>query len=233
MSKKNPGEPGIEIIESPEALAGQINKAEVFFLKNRKVVLGIGGAIVVAIAAFAGYRAYISTQEGTAQNALASVVYDFEADSLQKALNGAGGNEGLISIADNYKGTDASNLASFYAGVALLKQGKYDDAISRLQSFSSSDLLIHARAQSLIGDAYLEKNQPADAISYYQKAADYEKNEYFTPVYLMKLALAQEKANQPADAIATYKRVVDEFPLSSEVVNAKKYMGLLEGQVGK
>jgi TolA-binding protein len=49
----------------------------------------------------------------------------------------------------------------------------------------------------------------------------------------MKLALAQEKANQPADAIATYKRVVDEFPLSSEVVNAKKYMGLLEGQVGK
>jgi TolA-binding protein len=233
MSKKNPGEPGIEIIESPEALAGQINKAEVFFLKNRKVVLGIGGAIVVAIAAFAGYRAYISTQEGTAQNALASVVYDFEADSLQKALNGAGGNEGLISIADNYKGTDASNLASFYAGVALLKQGKYDDAISRLQSFSSSDLLIHARAQSLIGDAYLEKNQPSDAISYYQKAADYEKNEYFTPVYLMKLALAQEKANQPADAIATYKRVVDEFPLSSEVVNAKKYMGLLEGQVGK
>ena len=233
MSKKNPGEPGIEIIESPEALAGQINKAEVFFLKNRKVVLGIGGAIVVAIAAFAGYRAYISTQDGTAQNALASVVYDFEADSLQKALNGAGGNEGLISIADNYKGTDASNLASFYAGVALLKQGKYDDAISRLQSFSSSDLLIHARAQSLIGDAYLEKNQPADAISYYQKAADYEKNEYFTPVYLMKLALAQEKANQPADAIATYKRVVDEFPLSSEVVNAKKYMGLLEGQVGK
>ncbi|SDG04636.1 Tetratricopeptide repeat-containing protein [Dyadobacter soli] len=233
MSKKNPGEPGIEIIESPEALAGQINKAEVFFLKNRKVVLGIGVAVVVAIAGFAGYRFYIDGQEGTAQNALASVVYDFEADSLQKALNGAGGNEGLLSIADNYKGTDASNLASFYAGVALLKQGKYDEAISRLQSFSSSDLLIHARAQSLIGDAYLEKNQAAEAISYYQKAADYEKNEYFTPVYLMKLGLAQEKANQPADAVATYKRVVDEFPLSSEVVNAKKYMGLLEGQVGK
>ncbi|ACT95019.1 tetratricopeptide repeat protein [Dyadobacter fermentans] len=233
MSKKNPGEPGIEIIESPEALAGQINKAEVFFLKNRKVVMGIGVAVVVAIAGFAGYRFYIDGQEGTAQNALASVVYDFEADSLQKALNGAGGNEGLLSIADNYKGTDASNLASFYAGVALLKQGKYDEAISRLQSFSSSDLLIHARAQSLIGDAYLEKNQAAEAISYYKKAADYEKNEYFTPVYLMKLALAQEKANQPADAVATYKRVVDEFPLSSEVVNAKKYMGLLEGQVGK
>nr|WP_295929564.1 tetratricopeptide repeat protein [uncultured Dyadobacter sp.] len=233
MSKKNTGESGMEIIETPEALASQLTKAEVFFIKNRKVVLGIGGAIVVAILGFVGYRVYISGQEGTAQNALASVVYDFEADSLQKALNGSGGNEGLLSIADSYKGTDASNLANFYAGVALLKQGKYDEAISHLQSFSSSDLLIHARAQSLIGDAYLEKNQPAEAISYYQKAADYEKNEYFTPVYLMKLALAQEKANQPADAVASYKRVVDEFPLSSEVVNAKKYMGLLEGQVGK
>jgi TolA-binding protein len=49
----------------------------------------------------------------------------------------------------------------------------------------------------------------------------------------MKLAIAQEKANQAPDAVTTYKRVIDEFPLSSEVVNAKKYMGLLEGQVGK
>jgi len=233
MSKKNTDESGLEIIETPEALAGQINKAEVFFIKNRKIVLGIAGAVVLAVVAFAGYRFYIDGQEGSAQDALASVVYDFEADSLQKALNGSGGNEGLLSIADSYKGTDASNLANFYAGVALLKQGKYDDAISRLQSFSSSDLLVHARAQSLIGDAYLEKNQPAEAISFYKKAADYEKNEYFTPVYLMKLAIAQEKANQPADAISTYKRVIDEFPLSSEVVNAKKYMGVLEGQVGK
>jgi len=233
MSKKNTDESGFEIIETPEALAGQISKAEVFFLKNRKIVLGVAGAIVLAVAAFAGYRFYISSQEGTAQTALASVVYDFEADSLQKALNGSGGNEGLLSIADSYKGTDASNLANFYAGVALLKQGKYDDAISHLQSFSSSDLLVHARAQSLIGDAYLEKNQPSEAISYYQKAADYEKNEFFTPVYLMKLAIAQEKANAASDAVATYKRVIEEFPLSSEVVNAKKFMGLLEGQVGK
>jgi len=233
MSKKITDESGFEIIEKPEALAGQINKAEVFFLKNRKVLAGIGGAILVAVVAFAGYRFYIDGQEGTAQNALSSVVYDFEADSLSKALNGSGGNEGLLSIADSYKGTDAANLANFYAGVALLKQGKYDDAISHLESFSSSDLLVHARAQSLIGDAYLEKNQAGEAITYYKKAADYDKNEYFTPVYLMKLALAQEKANQAADAVASYKRVIEEFPLSSEVVNAKKYMGLLEGQVGK
>lgn len=233
MSKKNTDASGLEIIENPEALAGQISKAEIFFLKNKNVVLGFAGAILLAVVAYGGYRFYIGNQEDKAQNALAGVVYDFEADSLQKALNGSGGNEGLLAIADGYKGTDASNLANFYSGVALLKQGKYDEAISHLESFGSSDLLLEARAKSLIGDAYLEKNQAADAISYYKKAADYDKNEFFTPVYLMKLALAQEKANQNADAVSTYKRIVDEFPLSSEVVNAKKYMGLLEGQVGK
>lgn len=233
MSKKNTAGSGLDIIEDPEALAGQINKAESFFRKNQKVLLGIGGALLIGVLAFAGYRFYIDGQESSAQAALSNVVYDFEADSLQKALNGSGGNLGLLSIADEYSNTDAGNLASLYAGIALMKQGKYDEAISRLTAFSSSDLLVQARALALTGDAYMEKNQPAEAISYYKKAADYKSNEFFTPVYLMKLAISQEKADKKADAIASYKRIVDEYPLSAEVTNAKKYMGLLEGQVGE
>ncbi|MBB5286801.1 putative negative regulator of RcsB-dependent stress response [Rhabdobacter roseus] len=233
MSKKNSEGAGLDFIESPEALAGQISKAETFFRKNQKLLIGAGAAIVLALVAFAGYRFYIDGQESTAQVALSNAVYDFEADSLQRALNGSGGNEGLLGIADNYGGTDAANLASFYAGVSLLKQGKFDEAIDRLKSFSSSDLLVEARAKSLIGDAYMEKNQPAEAISFYKKAADYKANQFFTPIYLMKLGIAQEKAQQPKDAISSYKRIIDEFPLSAEVVNAKKYMGMLEGQVGE
>jgi predicted negative regulator of RcsB-dependent stress response len=233
MSKKNTANSGLDIIESPEALAGQISKAESFFRKNQKVLIGIGAAILVGILAFAGYRIYIDSQESSAQVALSNVVYDFEADSLNKALTGSGGNEGLLSIADEYPGTDAANLANLYAGIALMKQGKFDDAISRLESFSSSDLLVQARATALIGDAYMEKNQPEEAISYYKKAADYKSNDFFTPLYLMKLGIAQEKANQPQDAIASYNKIIEEHPLSAEVTNAKKYKGLLEGQVGE
>lgn len=233
MSKKNTAHSGLDIIESPEALAGQISKAETFFRKNQKVLIGIGGAILVGLLAFAGYRFYIDSQESSAQVALSNVVYDFEADSLNKALTGSGGNEGLLSIADEYTGTDAANLANLYAGIALMKQGKFDDAISHLKSFSSSDLLVQARAEVLIGDAYMEKNQPTEAISYYKNAAEYKTNDFFTPLYLMKLGIAQEKANQPQDAIASYKRIIEEHPLSAEVTNAKKYKGLLEGQVGK
>jgi predicted negative regulator of RcsB-dependent stress response len=233
MSKKNTEGSGLDFIENPDVLADQINKAETIFRKNQKLLLILGGALVAGVLAFAGYRFYIDGQESTAQAALSNVVYDFEADSLKKALNGSGGNEGLLSIADGYPGTDAANLANLYAGIAFMKEGKFDDAISRLKSFSSSDLLIQARAQSLIGDAYLEKNQPAEAINFYKKAVDYKPNQFFTPIYLNKLAIAQEKAKQPKDAISSYKRIIEDFPLSAEVVNAKKYMGVLEGQVGE
>ncbi len=233
MSKKNTANSGLDIIESPEALAGQINKAETFFRRNQKAIIGLGVAIVVAVAAFAGYRLYIDSQESSAQVALSNVVYDFEADSLRRALNGSGGNEGLLAIADGYTGTDAANLARLYAGIALMKQGQFDQAIEQLKSFSSSDLLMQGRADALVGDAYMEKNQPAEALSFYKKAADYKSNEFFTPIYLMKLGIAQEKANQPKDASSSYNKIIEEYPLSAEVTNAKKYKGLLEGQVGE
>ncbi|GHB68034.1 hypothetical protein GCM10007390_21690 [Persicitalea jodogahamensis] len=233
MSKKNTADSGIDIIESPEALASQISRAEIFFIKYKKALIGVAIAIVAIVLAFAAYRFYIDSQESTAQSALSNVVYAMENDSLSQALNGSGGNEGLLAIADNYPGTDASNLAHLYAGIALIKQGKFDDAIDHLKSFSSSDLLVQGRAYALTGDAYMEKNQPEEAISYYKKAADYKSNEFFTPVYLMKLGIAQEKAKQPKDAIASYGKIIEEYPLSAEVTNAKKYKGLLEGEVGE
>ncbi len=233
MSKKNTADSGIEIIESPEALASQISRAEIFFIKYKKAIIGVAIAIVVIVLAFAAYRFYIDSQENTAQSALSTAVYAMENDSLSQALNGSGGNEGFLAIAENYPGTDASNLAHLYAGIVLLKQGKFDESIEHLKSFSSSDLVVQGRAYALTGDAYMEKNQPEEAISFYKKAADYKSNEFFTPVYLMKLGIAQEKAKQPKDAIASYGKIIEEYPLSAEVTNAKKYKGLLEGEVGE
>ncbi len=234
MSKKNTTGTGLDYIENPEALASQIGKVEHAFFKNRKVLLIAGGVVLAAIALFGGYRFYIDGQERVAQAALANAIYDYEADSLQKALKGSGGNEGLLSISGSYKGTDAANIAGFLAGTALLKEGKYDEAISQLKSFSSSDYLVQARAYALIGDAYIEKNQASEAISYYSKAAGYQSNSFFSPSYLLKLAIAYEKNNQADQAIKTYKEIIEKFPLSGEaVVKAKKYLGVLQGQSGE
>ncbi|MFA7471272.1 MAG: tetratricopeptide repeat protein [Spirosomataceae bacterium] len=233
MGAKKSTESQYEFLESSDALANQLDKAQSFVQSNNKLFLVIGGVLLVGILAFVGFHYYQDSRESEAQKALYKAIYDFEADSLNLALNGKGGNEGLLAIADNYGSTNAGKLANFYAGVALLKEGKYDDAIARLKAYSSSDLLLQARAYALIGDAFMEKGDYKEAISYYKRAADYKPNQFFTPGYLLKLGLAYEKNNQIQEAAPVYKRIIDEFPMSSEVMNAKKYLGVVEGQVGK
>ena len=139
----------------------------------------------------------------------------------------------MLAIADNYGATKAGDLAHFYAGIGLLKQGKYDDAIEHLKDFSSSDLLVQARAYSLIGDAYMEKKSYDEAADYYKKAADYKPNKYFTPGYLMKLAVAYEQAKQNDKAIEAYNDIIEKYAQSTEAVSAKKYKSVLEAVVGE
>ncbi|GAA4411903.1 tetratricopeptide repeat protein [Nibrella viscosa] len=230
MSKKNTG---LEFLEDPDALAGQLEKAEDFFQKNRNLILGTVAAVVLLVAGFVGYRLYVSSQDEEAQVEMFPSVYQFEADSLKKALSGDGANPGLVAIADEYGAAKAGNLANFYAGTALLKQGKYDDAIEHLKDFSSSDLLVQARAYSLIGDAYMEKKSFDEAISYYKKAADYKENKFFTPAYLMKLAVAYEQNKQSEEAIRTYDQILEKYPTSAEAPNAKKYKSVLQATAGE
>ena len=230
MSKKNTG---LEFLEDPDALAGQLERAEDFFEQNRTIIFGIVGAIVLVIVGFFGYRYYVSTQDETAQADLFPSVYQLEADSPKVALNGDGKTPGLLSVADNYGATKAGNLAEFYAGVALLKEGKYDEAIAHLNDFSSSDLLVQARAYALIGDAYMEKKSYDEAANHYRKAADYNPNKYFTPGYLTKLAVAYEQAKQNDKAISTYNEIIEKYGQSTEAASAKKYKSVLEATVGE
>ncbi|GAB4019534.1 tetratricopeptide repeat protein [Spirosoma koreense] len=223
----------MEFLEDPDALAGQFERAEDFFEQNRNIVLGVLGGILLLVVGYVGYRYYVGTQDETAQSEMFPSVYKMEADSVKKALNGDGRSAGLLSIADNYGSTPAGNLAEYYAGAGLLKEGKFDEAIEHLKSFSSSDLLVQGRAYALIGDAYMEKKSFDEASEYYQKAADYKPNKFFTPGYLLKLAIAQEQAKQNDKAIETYGSLIEKYPQSAEAVNAKKYKSVLETMVGQ
>lgn len=230
MSKKNSG---LEFLEDPDALEGKLEDVGDYFQQNKNIVLGILGGIVLLVAGFFGYRYYISSQDETAQIEMFPSVYQLEADSLKKALNGDGKTPGLLSVADNYGSTKGGNLAEFYSGVALLKEGKYDEAIEHLKSFSSSDLLVQARAYALTGDAYMEKKSFDEAADYYRKAADYKANKFFTPGYLMKLAIAYEQAKQNDKAIETYSEIIEKYGESAEAGSAKKYKSVLEATVGE
>ena len=219
----------------PETDTPNLNllQAEDFLMKNRNLLLGGLAAVVLLVGGFLFYRYHTGNQEAEAQKYMFRAVYYFEADSLKKALDGDGVNDGLLQIADDYGNTKAGNLAHFYAGTALLKQVKYDDAISHLKDFDANDLLMQARAYSLTGDAYMEKKQPAEAVDYYAKAASHEPNKYFTPTYLIKLALAYENNKQNDKAMDAYNKIITQYEDAAEAITAKKYKSRLEGLAGQ
>jgi TolA-binding protein len=217
-----------ELLENPEALKEKLAGAENWLEQNPKIVVGVAAAILIVVGGYFAFNYYKNNQNDLAQKEMFQAVYYFEADSLNKALNGDGNNLGFLEIIDEYGITDAANLANYYAGVSYLKQGKFELARLYLEDFSASDLLIQARAYSLVGDSYMEEEKYDDAAKFYSKAANYKPNKYFSPAYLMKEALAYEKLNQPDKARETYDKIINEYWESSEYQNARKFKARLE-----
>jgi predicted negative regulator of RcsB-dependent stress response len=225
MAKKETKE-SIEIIESPEALQQELTKVTGFFENNKSSAILAIVVVIAAIVGYFGFSWYQNNQSAEGEKKLYKAVYAFEADSLATAA------KDLAKVSDEFGGS-AQNLADLYLGITLIKQGKYDQAIEKLKNFKSSDLLVQARALSLVGDAYSEKKSYTDAIEFYQKAAEYKPNKFFSPGYLLKLANAQEANKQPKEALATYTEITEKYPQSAESVPAKKYKALLESSISE
>ncbi len=225
MAKK---EENKDLLENPEVIQEKLIDIESWFERNPKLVIGVAAGIMLLVGGFFGYRYYIGNQDRIAQNEMYQAVRYFEADSLNLALNGDGNNLGFLQIIDDYGRTDAGNLANYYTGAIYLKQGKYPLAIFHLEDFSASDLLVQARAYSLMGDAYMEQKDYENAAKYYEKAAGYKPNKEFTPTYLMKAALAYEKLNKNDKAKAVYQTIIDKYWESAELQNARKFKARLE-----
>lgn len=234
MAKKEEQKKTEDLLQSSEALQEKVIGVEHWIEENPKIVLGVVGALLLAVGGFFGYRYYNDSQNADAQKEMFQAIRYFEKyidsgnDSLELALKGDGNNLGFIEITEEYGSTKAGNLANFYAGSIFLKQGKFKVARLYLEDFSSSDLLLQARAYSLTGDCYMEEGDFSSAANFYNKAANYQPNKFFTPTYMMKEALAYEKQNQNDKAIQVYQKLIDTYWDSNEVQNAKKYKARLE-----
>ena len=88
---------------------------------------------------------------------------------------------------------------------------------------------MQAQAYSLIGDGYLELGEIDNAIDYFSDAANYKPNEFFTPKYLAKLALAYEEAGDLDKAIETYEEIETKYSDAYEYSEARKHKARLEG----
>ena len=77
----------------------------------------------------------------------------------------------------------------------------------------------------------MQLNQPEDALSYYEKAATMNTNDYTTPMYLFKAATIALKQGDTKKALKHFTIIKEEFPSSSEATNIDAFIGKAEASL--
>jgi tetratricopeptide (TPR) repeat protein len=222
-----------------DALDETASKTEDFVAKNQKYILGFLGAIALVTVGYLLYQKFIAEpNQEEAANDLFVAQQNFQkavddagtkSDSLYNlVLKGSDGKQGVVEIAEQYSGTDAGNMANYYAGIAYLNTGKYAEAITSLEKFKSESTVLNALALGAIGDAFAQKNQPKEALEYYVKAADTNKDEFTTPRYLLKAGKTAYALGNKADAVKYYTNIKDNYENTPEGQNIDALIGLAQ-----
>ena len=222
-----------DFLESCDLLREKLSNTEDYIEKHKNVVFSAVGVILILVIGYFLFGYYVRTQNHKAEVDMFQAIFYYEADSLNKALNGDGNNYGFLDIIDTYPLTKAADLAHYYCGSIYLKQGDFDDAISMLSKFKAKDIAVQPRAYSLIGDAYMQKGDAKTAVTFYKKAAEYMPNEYLTPQYLEKEAAAYESLKDYESASKCYGEIIDKFYGSSQYQNALKQKARLDALASK
>jgi tetratricopeptide (TPR) repeat protein len=210
-------------------------KTEEFVQKNQNIILSILGVAALIVVGYLLYQKFVAgpkeedaaDQMFVAQQNFQKALDGTKADSLfTLALNGSEGKFGFVKIADEYSGTDAGNMANYYAGVAYLNTKKYNEAIASLEKFKSDDTVLSTLAVGAIGDALSQQGKQAEALEKYVKAATMHENEFTTPRFLLKAGQVELTLNKKADALKHFTEIKDKYDLTPEASNIDALIGL-------
>lgn len=213
------------------------SRTEDFVARNQKLILGIvGAAFIAAIAYFLYTKFVVEPKEVDATNEMYVAQKNFQlatdgtaSDSLYNlALNGAEGKLGFVKIADEFSGTDAGNLANYYAGIAYLNTGKNDQAITYLEKFNASDVMLKALALGAIGDAHSQKNQMKEALDFYKKALSSNENEFTTPRFTLKAGKTALALGNKEEALKFFNEIKDKYESTPEAQGIDALIGLAQ-----
>ncbi|MCB0661877.1 MAG: tetratricopeptide repeat protein [Saprospiraceae bacterium] len=209
----------VDIVEVKES-------AESFVERNQQLIFG---GLVALVLLVGGYFAYKYLFQEPKQKEAVEQMYkaqeQFERDSFRLALTNPGsGFPGFLDIIDQYSGTPAANAAEYYAGICYLQLGEYDAAIAHLNDFSATDEVLPITKMGAIGDAYAEKGDLGQALSYYKKAVSAGDNDILTAYYLKKVGMLNEKNGEFGAAKDAYEQIRKDYPNSNEGRDIEKYI---------
>ena len=237
-------EKDINFDEKDSNVAGVFNsldqtasKTEEFVAKNQNIILSIVGGIALITVGYLLYNKFVAqpSQNEAASNMFQAQQYFKQAvdatgktsDSLYNlALNGGEGKQGFLDILSSSSSASAENLAHYYAGMAFLNTKQYQKAIEHLSDFKSDDVFTNAMAIGAIGDANAELKKPAEALEFYVKAAESNKNDMSTPRFLLKAGQTALTLGKKEDAVKYFTDIKDNFQDTPEAQNIDALIGM-------
>ena len=217
MAKKPQNlEPETSIDHLNEQMVDMAEKVQ----KNQKIIVWISVAVVIVVALILGYVYLIH------QPAIEKSNESIGKADIQLAL----GNDSValaqyMNIADDMSG-DAQNRAALQSAILLYDKADYPGALDYLDKFSASESVIGAAAYSLKGDCYANLDQLDNAVAAFKDAiSKSDKNPYYTPFFMTKLARVYRAQKNYAAEADTYQDIIKNYPNFGDNygIDMKKY----------
>ncbi|MBD5180305.1 MAG: tetratricopeptide repeat protein [Bacteroidales bacterium] len=133
-------------------------------------------------------------------------------------------------------GHDAGNRAALNAAIMLFNDKKYDEAIQYINKYAPKEAIVGAAAYSLKGDCYVNLDKLPDAVKAFKDAIKQsDKNPYYTPYFMLKLARVYRAQNDFNAELKLYEEVKKEYPAyaASTNLNIDKYIERARLSAGK
>lgn len=191
-----------------------VAKAKDFWSRYNKPIMIICAVVILLGGGWLVYKNFFKApKEMKASEAMFKAEEYYRMDSVNLALNGDGQAMGFLRIISRYGGTDAGNMARFYAGSCYIKLGDNQNAVKHLKEFSTSSKQIQQRAYKLLGDAYADLGQNQNALDNYKKAARHFEQDKANSAEALFMAayFADRVMNNSKEAIELYKEVKEKY----------------------
>lgn len=216
-----------------KAQDGALETSEGFLAKNGKaLVIGVI-AVLVIIGGYFAYQGLIAKpNEEKAHKAIAAGENYFKNGLYDIVINGDSIYfDGLVKVAEQYKGTKAGNLSNYYIGVSYQKLGQYENAIQYLEKFSVKDEMVYPASLIALGNCYANTDQLAKAVSTLKKAASIANNNSLSPIALRQAGIILEKEGKYKEALELYTEIKVDYFRSAIAGDIDKYIERAKAQI--
>ncbi len=183
-----------------------------FYERRKPLVYGGAVVIVVLLLLIPGYIYYQMQRGAEAQEHLSRIVTQYEQGNYDVALDGTEDRLGLREIADQFGGTDAGNMAAFYAANALYEMGELDEALAYFEQVREASSLVGASALAGRAAIHEDRGEYAQAAELYSRAASIYDTGVSSPQHLLSAARAFEEAGDYEEALRVYEDLRERYP---------------------